>query len=75
MNKTKLDYCNSRLTGLPKSTIMPLQRVQNAAARLICAIGPRDHVTPSLRGLYWLPLEQRIIFKLTTVFPNALYKY
>jgi len=33
-------------------------------AKLICAIGPRDHVTPSLRDLHWLPLEQRIIFKL-----------
>jgi len=46
---------------------MPLQRVQNAAARLICAIGPRDHVKPSLRDLHWLPLEQRIIFKLCSL--------
>jgi hypothetical protein len=28
------------------------QAMQNSAARLICAIGPRDHVTPSLRELY-----------------------
>ena len=46
---------------------MPLQRVQNAAARLICALSPRDHVTPSMRDLHWLPLEQRIIFKLCSL--------
>jgi len=36
---SRLDYCDAVLTGLPKSTIAPLQRVQNAAARLVARLG------------------------------------
>jgi len=32
---SRLDYCNSMLAGLPTSKLQPLQRVQNAAARLV----------------------------------------
>ena len=42
---SKLDYCKAVYAGLPKSSIAPLQRVQNAAARLVLKLGPRDHVT------------------------------
>ena len=61
---SRLDYCNSIPTGLLKSSIVTLQRVQNAAARLVLGLGPRDHISDGLRQLYWLPVEARIQYKL-----------
>jgi len=61
---SKLDYCNTILAGLPKSTIAPLQRAQNAAARLIGLVASRDYVTSTLQQLHWLPVQYRIIYKL-----------
>ena len=37
---SRIDYCNSALAGLPQTTTAPLQRVQNAAARLVFELGP-----------------------------------
>ena len=59
-----LDYCNAVLAGLPILTISPLQRVQNAAAWLVTQLRPRDHVTPAMSDLHWLPVEYRITYKL-----------
>ena len=61
---SRLDYGNSVLAGLPKSSTAPLQRVQNAAAWLILGLKMRDHVSPALRQLHWLPVHQRINYKL-----------
>ena len=58
------DYCNSILAGLPQSTTNSLQGVQNAAARLIKSLGPRDHITPALRELHWFSIKHRVIYKL-----------
>ena len=57
-------YCNTVLSGLPQSTIAPLQRVLNATARVVCGLRPRDHVTDALIELHWLPVAARIEFKL-----------
>ena len=51
---SRIDYCNSVLAGLPQSTIAPLQRVQNASARLVFELGTREHVTASLLQLHAL---------------------
>src|SRR6218665_1817356 len=60
----RLDYCNAILTNLPASTLAPLKIVLNAAARLVMNLGRRDHVTPTLYELHWLPIQSRIQFKL-----------
>ena len=61
---SRLDNCNSILYGLPDKELNKLQRIQNAAARLVSLTKKRDHITPVLFQLHWLPVRQRIIFKL-----------
>jgi hypothetical protein len=58
------DYCNFLLFGLPKKQINRLPMVQNSAARLITNTRKYDHITPIFIQLHWLPVEQRIIYKL-----------
>ena len=50
-----------------------MQRVQNAAARLIFQESKFSHVTPLLRSLHWLPLTQRIHFKLLLIIFKAIH--
>jgi len=64
LTMSRLDYCNSVLAGLLKSTLEPLQRVQNAAARLVFSLGNFDHVMLNLIQLHWLPVSYRVKFKL-----------
>jgi len=52
------------IANYPKTTIAPLQRAQNAAARLVARLGPRDQVSNALRDLHWLPVQHRITYKL-----------
>ena len=59
-----LDYCNALLFGLPKYQLDRLQKVQNAAAKVIVQIAKFDHITPALIDLHWLPVTFRVQFKL-----------
>lgn len=63
---SRVDYCNSLLFGTSAGLQNKLQRVQNAAARLIASKRKFDHITPVLRDtLHWLPIPQRIDYKLS----------
>ena len=60
----RLDYCNYLLIETADDLMRRLQAVQNAAARLITGTRRRDHIAPILRQLHWLPVRQRVEFKL-----------
>jgi len=46
--------------------------VQNAAARLVSGTRRSEHITPVLRQLHWLPVQQRIEFKMAVLVYKAL---
>ena len=67
-------YGNILLYGLPKKLGSKLQRVQNAAARLVKLTSRRTHITPIHKELHWLPISQRIefIFSLLFIVPYTV---
>ena len=48
----------------PSCELQKLQRVQNAAARILTGDCRRCHITPVLKSLHWLPITSRIECKI-----------
>ena len=65
--RSRLDCCNSPLSGCPLYLLNRLQEVQNNAARLILKAPKTDHITPHFRTLHWLPIDARIKYKLCSL--------
>ena len=61
---SRLDYGNSLLYGIPDYQIKRLQRILHIAARIV-TLPPSSHdITEILKDLHWLPVEQRIKYKI-----------
>ena len=69
----RLDYGNALLCGYTGTQIQKLQRVQSVAARLISGHRKYDHITPVLKDIHWLPVVQRINFKVVITVYKAIH--
>ena len=67
----RLDYCNSLLNGTSNKNIAMLQRQQNSLARIVLQMPRSAHTTPLLHSLHWLPVRQRIQYKVAVLVYNA----
>jgi len=56
-----------------RQLVSALTIVQNATARLITGVQRKDHITPILQQLHWLPVRERVIFKHTLLVCKALH--
>ena len=61
---SKLDYCNSLYNGISQANLNKIQRIQNTLARVVTNTSKFEHITPVLKKLHWLPIKQRIDYKL-----------
>jgi hypothetical protein len=69
---SKIDYGNALLFGIPDSLLKRLQRIQNTAARVVVRASKYEHITPVLQKLHWLPVKQRVEFKIILLTFKAL---
>ena len=67
-----LDYCNCLLMGTPNYVIQPLQKIQNLSARLVFLAPHHHHSTPVLEKLHWLPISERIKYKVACMCFSAI---
>jgi len=71
---SRVDYCNVVFAGAPKSTTNKLQRVMNAAARVVRGSRKYDRGLTQLLHveLHWLDVPERIKYKLSMMTHRGL---
>ena len=69
---SRLDMGNSLLYGVTNLQLSQLQCIQNMAARIVTLTKTREHITPVLFDLHWLPVRQRTMYKLGLLCTRSL---
>ena len=69
---SRLDYCNILFMNICKGNLFKLQKLQNAAARLVLGKSKRYSATLALKKLHWLKVEARITFKVLLIVYKVL---
>ena len=69
---SKLDYCNSLFYNMSLENIHKLQLIQNHAARLVKKASKRSSAKLRLKDLHWLPVKDRIIYKIAVLVFNII---
>ena len=71
---SKLDYCNSLYTNLPKTRLNKLRSILNGAIRYISNIKDRtEDLTPYYKKAHILPIDKRIAFKVCLLAHKVVY--
>jgi len=64
---SRLDYCNTLYAGMSSNNSKRLQLVQNMLSRVTLKLHKSNNITPALIQLHWLPIRQRVNFKVATL--------
>ena len=70
---SRLDFNNALLSGLPEGVVSKLQKCQNIAARIVTRLRVTEHISPIRKELHWLPVRERIEYKLLLLVYKALH--
>lgn len=70
---SRLDNCNTLLYSLPSALTSKLQRVQNTAARIVMRASKHHSISHIMKQLHWLPIKQRVQFKIITITWKSLH--
>lgn len=71
---SKLDYCNSLYYGISADLLNKMQCVQNSAARLVRKKKMfRGSTADFIRECHWLPIRERIVFKICLLVHKCLF--
>jgi len=69
---SKIDYCNSILLNLLATQTNRFQLVLNPAARAVTKTPKFHHITPILKSLHWLKINERIKYKILSLTYKSL---